>query len=268
MDLTAYLDRIQYHGSLEPTLETLTALHRAHLYNIPYENLDIHLGNRLIIDEDYIFDKIVNRKRGGWCYEMNGLFAWALGEMGFQVTKLASDVGTGEPRNEIPPNHLILRVDFDRPYLADVGFGNGILEPIPLEVGTYQQDFYTYQLTRVGDDWYFINHPHGGPGFYFRLQPYPFSHFADRCEYLQTSPESGFVQTTVCFRFVPKGVIVLRGAVLRTTTATGVIERTIESQAEYDDALYNQFGLDIGDSSALWQNVWQRHLDWMNEQKT
>src|SRR4029078_5204662 len=92
--------------------------------------------------------------------------------------------------------HLILRVELDRPYLADVGFGNGLLEPIPLEVGTYQQDFRTYRLAQEGERWVLTNHLPGGPRIDFTLRPHRLSDFAAYCTYLQTWPESWFVTTT------------------------------------------------------------------------
>src|SRR5437868_15402114 len=90
--LDAYLERIGYSGSRRPTLATLIAVHRAHLLAISYENLDIHLGRVLTLDPAQIFDKIVMRRRGGWCYEMNSLLAWALRELGFSVTLMGSTV--------------------------------------------------------------------------------------------------------------------------------------------------------------------------------
>src|SRR5262245_27288790 len=92
MQVAEYLERIGYNSSLEPNLETLTALHRAHLRTIPYENFDIHLGRTLPLDQEATFEKIVRQHRGGWCYEMNGLFAWVLVELGYDVTMLASGV--------------------------------------------------------------------------------------------------------------------------------------------------------------------------------
>src|SRR5712691_10879700 len=129
MQLDAYLNRIGHHGARKVDLETLIALHRAHLRTIPYENLDIPLGRTLSLDEATIYAKLVTARRGGWCYEMNGLFAWALQELGFSVMRLASTVGRQSPDME-DGSHLILLVKLDRPYLADVGFGNGLLEPI------------------------------------------------------------------------------------------------------------------------------------------
>src|SRR6185503_6394389 len=92
MDLQAYLDRIGFAGEARPDLATLTALHRAHLLAIPYENLDVQFGTPVTIEPAAAFEKIVTRGRGGWCYEMNGLFGAALDEIGFQVTRLAGGV--------------------------------------------------------------------------------------------------------------------------------------------------------------------------------
>src|SRR5258708_36615628 len=98
--LPDYLQRIRYDRPVRADLETLTGLHRAHLLNISYENLDIHLGRRLSLDPAAIFDKLVTAKRGGWCYEMNGLFGWALGEIGFKFQLLAGTVGRQRQSND------------------------------------------------------------------------------------------------------------------------------------------------------------------------
>ncbi len=92
MDIKAYLDRIDYHGPLEPTAETLRQLHRAHMLAVPFENLDIHLDRPIMLDDAALFSKIVERRRGGFCYEMNGLFAALLGALGFRIDKLAAGV--------------------------------------------------------------------------------------------------------------------------------------------------------------------------------
>ena len=114
MNIEAYLQRINYEGGLEPNLETLTNLHRAHLLAIPYENFDIHLGRRLELGEQYFYNKLVLQKRGGWCYEMNGLFAWVLHEIGFEVQLLAGAVRSSTQKivNEVG-NHLVLLVQLD-----------------------------------------------------------------------------------------------------------------------------------------------------------
>jgi len=271
MNLDAYLRRIGHTEPVKPNLETLTALHQAHLLAIPYENLDIHLGRYLPLDMSHIFDKIVNDQRGGWCYEMNGLFAWALREIGFSVDMLASGVDRQTRSIKADGNHLILLVKLDRPYLVDVGFGNGILAPIPLEEGFYQQGFRRFHLTRDGERWYFHNHPLDdqtgtnlqGDGFGFFLKPHAFSDFNEKCHELQTSPESGFVRVTVCHRFTSHGTISLRGAILKTVTVEGSSECVIESQDSYQETLQNQFGLTNPEIVSLWPKVWARHLEFV-----
>jgi N-hydroxyarylamine O-acetyltransferase len=268
MHLSDYLARINYQGSLQPDYETLAYLHQAHLLAIAYENLDIHLGRSLALDERAIFDKIVTRQRGGWCYEMNGLFAWALREAGFPVTLLASAVNRANQGDNAERNHLILLVTLDRPYLVDVGFGNGFLKPLPLEPGTYTQGFLQYQLAREAERWIFQNHAYGGAGYDFTLEPYALSDFADKSHELQTSPESGFVRVAVCHRFTPRGLLTLRGTVLRTISAEGALDLVIEDEAAYRRVLREQFTLQLSDAeiASLWQIVWPKHQAWLRTQ--
>src|SRR5438046_8483502 len=113
-----------YAGPREPGFETLAALHRAHMLSVPFENLDIHLGRRLVLDREANFEKIVVRRRGGWCYELNGLFGLLLEELGFAVTLLGSRVDDSHGAGS-DLAHLLLRVDIEQPWICDVGFGEG-----------------------------------------------------------------------------------------------------------------------------------------------
>lgn len=266
--LSSYIARIGFSGDVAPDLPMLRALHKAHLRAISYENLDIHLGRALTLDEDAIFDKLVNRGRGGWCYEMNGLFARALRQIGFDVRLLGSAVGRADTSTGDEHDHLILKVNLDRPYLADVGFGNGLREPIPLEVGEYKQDFFRFALRKEGERWWFVNHAGQGPGFDFTLRERELSEFAPRCRHLQTSSESGFVRQTVCYRQTKHGVVSLRGLVMKTLTAEGERERVIATPAEYAITLKDMFGLRLSDAeiSALWQLAHARHVAWVASQ--
>lgn len=266
MQLDAYLARIHYTGPRTVTAETLCQLHRAHLFAIPYENLDIHLGRTLTLDLARIYQKLVEEQRGGWCYEMNGLFAWALRELGFTVTLLGSSVGEPAQGATGDLDHLILRVDLEQPWLVDVGFGNGILDPLPLASGHYQQGFFTFQLEQQADSWYFHNHPHGGKGYGFTLLPRHLPGFASRCHELQTSPTSGFVRTTVCHRFTPEGIVSLRGATLKRITTLGIDEEEITTLPYYRNVLQETFGLSPTLAAALWETVWPRHLLWQQAQ--
>ncbi|MBX3012555.1 MAG: arylamine N-acetyltransferase [Caldilineaceae bacterium] len=266
MQLEAYLARIQYAGPRTVTHETLWQLHRAHLLAIPYENLDIHLGRRLQLDLPMIYQKIVEEGRGGWCYEMNGLFAWALQELGFSVTLLGSTVGAPARGGNGDQDHLLLQIELYWPWLADVGFGNGIIEPLPLAPGYYRQSFLDYRLEQQGEQWYFHNHPHGGAGYGFTLQPRQLASFAERCHELQTLPDSGFVRTTVCHRFTNDGFITLRGTVLKFYTEAGIIEEELTTKRRYQQVLHELFGLEPQLADLLWDSVAERHRLWRANQ--
>ena len=95
----AYLNRINYHGSLEPNAETLRDLQVAHLLAVPFENLSIHSGEPIVLEDEALFEKVVQRRRGGFCYELNGLFAWLLRNLGFKVEMLSA--GVANPKESL-----------------------------------------------------------------------------------------------------------------------------------------------------------------------
>ncbi len=266
MQLNAYLTRIDYDGPLAPNLDTLRALHRAHLLAIPYENLDIHLGQPLTLDVAQIYDKLVTRRRGGWCFEMNGLLAWALRELGFDVTLLGASVNRQSVDEPETGDHLVLLVNLEAPYLADVGFGPGFLEPLALREGKVTQGFLDFALEQVDGRWWFRNAEGAGPNFDFTLTPRTLDSFAERCRWLQSNPASGFVRVTVCHRRTPEAIHSLRGAVLRTVDAAGATEQAVESLAVYGQTLRDVFGLEIEQVEALWAKVWASHVAWVEDQ--
>jgi N-hydroxyarylamine O-acetyltransferase len=261
-ELRAYCARVGYAGPLEPTSATLAAIHRAHLLTIPYENLDIHLGRPLTLDPAAIFGKLVDERRGGWCYEMNGLLGSVLASLGFDVRYVSGAVDRATRAEAALDNHLVLIVTLDRSWIVDVGFGDGFLEPLPLEPGTYRQGFLEFRVRRDGDWWRVDNHPYGGAdGFDFTIEPRVLDSFAAQCHRLQTSPGSPFVQNTVCERFVADGLVMLRGAVLREVSASGVATRVVQDADEYVSVLRDRFGLDVPALRSLWPTVWARHLE-------
>src|SRR5689334_2014409 len=137
--LSRYLDRIGYTGFREPTAEVLRQIHRAHLFTVPFENLDIALGREIVCDEEPFLRKIVDRRRGGFCYELNGAFATLLRELGFAVTLLSGRVPRQDGSLSPEFDHLALRVDLEELWLADVGFGDSFLDPLRLATGAEQQ---------------------------------------------------------------------------------------------------------------------------------
>ncbi len=261
--LSHYFARVGYSGTATPSLSTLRDLHRAHLLTIPYENLDIHLGVPLTLDPARIFTKLVDEGRGGWCYEMNGLFAQVLDTIGFSVRRVAGTVGRTRSGWRAQGNHLVLIVTLDRPWIVDVGFGDGFLTPLPLEPGTYTQSFLEYRVSRDGPRWRVDNHAHGGAdGFDFTLTERRLDDFATQCRELQTSAESSFVKATVCERFTERGLVMLRAATLREVTKAGVTTRVLQDAHEFVATLRDRFGLDLPAAGDLWPRVWQMHRAW------
>ena len=170
--LQRYFARIGYDGLREPSLATLAAVHRAHLLSIPYENLDIHLGRPVTLNPAAMFTKLVDARRGGWCYEMNGTLGQVLTAMGFAVRYVSGAVRRATRGEAALGNHLVLIVTLDRSWIVDVGFGDGFIEPLPLEPGTYRQGFLEYRVSTDGTWWRVDNHQYGGAdGFDFTLAP-------------------------------------------------------------------------------------------------
>ncbi|HET6894148.1 MAG TPA: arylamine N-acetyltransferase [Candidatus Baltobacteraceae bacterium] len=262
--LAAYLRRIGYSGPLDPSVKTLRGLHRAHLLAISYENMDVQLGVPLSLDPAAVFEKIVERKRGGWCYEMNGLFAWALRELRFDISLLGAAVGRDQRGDAAAMNHLAILVHLDKPYLADVGFGNGFIAPIPLSEGMHSDGRFDFRLQQIDGDWWrFTNRPASGDTFDFQLTPYELSAFAEKNRWLQAADESYFVQNLVCHRFTDEGVVTLRGAVLTTLTPTETREQIAQSRDQLAAILREHFELRPESIDEIWERVAARHKQWL-----
>lgn len=261
MDLAAYLRRISYSGPLEPTLETLRALHYAHLLAVPFENLDIHRQVPIVLDEARFFDKIVRHRRGGFCYELNGLFAALLRQLGFEVTLLSARVPIEENRVGPEFDHLALRVDLETPWLADVGFGESFIEPLPLlpSAEQFQRNVF-YCLDQVDGRWRVLRYaPEGGSRhgipvksdpdcewrmlYDFTLIPRALSEFGAMCLHHQTSPASHFTRQRVCSILTPTGRITLSGTRLVITEDGTRRELPLPAPEDSDLALQTYFGI-------------------------
>jgi len=212
LEVPAYLNRIAYSGSTEPTRETLRELHRAHMFAVPFENLDIHIGRPIVCEESRFLHKIIDERRGGFCYELNGAFAALLRELGFEVTLLSARVARADGTSSPEFDHLALRVDVEEPWLADVGFGDSFLEPLRLQTNLEQPQIgRVYRLTQA-EDAFHVEVKSGDKWkreYSLTLQPRQLRDFADRCHYHQTSPDSHFTQNRICSRATPTGRITL-----------------------------------------------------------
>ncbi len=251
IDVAAYLQRIGYSGPLDATAETLRAMHTAHLMTVPFENLSIALGQKIVLDEISLFDKIVKRRRGGFCYEANGLFAALLRDLGFDVTLLSAGVARQDASFGPEFDHLTLRVDLEEPWLVDVGFGDSFREPLRFAPGDEQvQDEYRYCIAHLGAYFYLQRSGDGAewePQYRFTSQPHRLSDFAHMCHYHQTAPASSFTQQHICTLATPDGRVTLSDMRLITTKHGERIEQILDDPLGYDAALREHFGIVLPD---------------------
>ena len=247
MDLSAYLRRIRHTGTVSPTKETLRRIHRAHLQAVPFENLDIFLGRKISIDEDAFVCKVVEERRGGFCYELNGAFAALLRAIGFHVTLLSAQVAREDGTYSPEYDHLALLVDLDQRWLADVGFGENFLERLMLHndleqqqsEGTYRvrerDGLWTVERLQTDDLW--------KREYSFTLRAREPQEFAARCYFHQTSPESHFTQKRLCTLATPTGRITLSDLKLIVTENEVRQEHLLASEEEWREVLRERFGV-------------------------
>ncbi len=248
IDVDAYLRRIAYSGPTEPTLETLRGLHVAHLLSVPFENIDIPLLRRpLDIRPEALFDKIVVRRRGGLCYELNGLFSELLRTLGFRVSYLSAAVAQADGGWGPPFGHVTLRVDLDEPWLADVGFGrDSFREPLRLDASEEQEaGGMRYRICSDGQvrslevlvDRAWV------PMYRFDLQPHDFAEFEPMCLVHQTSPEAPFTRVPVAGLATRNGRITLVDRRLKIVADGRVQEFELADDRERARALRDYFGI-------------------------
>ena len=269
--LVAYFERIRYDGDDRPTLETLGALQRQHVLNVPFENLDVQLGRPLTTDPEAALDKIVFRGRGGWCYEQNGLFGWVLSKLGFSVTRVAAAVMRLDRGPVSSANHLSLIVGVPeqpgRSYLADVGFGGSLIDPLQLTETDDVQAPFRVGLRRLDDGhWQFWENDGGGEFSYdFLARPGDEQALSDRCVFLQNDPASGFVLNLVAQRRTPDEHKTLRGRVYTVRGTSGKKETIVPSPEALVQILGQDFGLDVPEVSDLWPRIVERHKTFTEE---
>ncbi|GIG61429.1 N-hydroxyarylamine O-acetyltransferase [Longispora fulva] len=238
--IDAYLHRIDAARPERVDGAALRELHVRHLRAVPFENLSIHLGEPISLDEDALYDKIVTRRRGGFCYELNGLFAALLTGLGFPVTLLAASVH-GRDGLGPPFDHLALRVEADGPWLADVGFGRHSHYPLSLDFPGDQADpdgVFRLVPAAFGD----TDVLRDGRGEYrLEARPRDLADFAPTCWWQQTSPDSHFTRSLVCSRLTDTGRVTLSGDTLIHTTGDDRVERVL-SGGEVLDTYTREFG--------------------------
>lgn len=248
MDKNAYLKRIGYTGPIEPTIKALKELHRAHLFSVPFENLDIFLGRSIELNIQSFHDKVVRKKRGGYCYELNGLFGWLLTAFGFNVTMLSAKVidnGTFGPEFD----HMVLLVEAEKHVIADVGFGDSFITPIGFDGNTSLQQGYFYRLEKSGSQWVLQRQDSAKSDwaalYIFSLISRDIKDFSDMNIYHQTSDHSHFTHKPLCTKATKDGRITLSDNRLIMTCRDKREEMPVTGKSEYISMLKKYFGIDL-----------------------
>ncbi|CAH2307797.1 arylamine N-acetyltransferase, pineal gland isozyme NAT-10-like [Pelobates cultripes] len=252
MDVNAYLHRIGITATTAPSVVALRELHRQHLLSIPFESLSIHCGEKIILDHGLLYEKLVVKRRGGFCYENNGLFLWVLQVLGYKPRVLSARVKNRFTGVYGPPfDHMILTVELEgRQWLCDVGFGEGIREPLPLEAGwEEEQDNLVYRLREDMGEWFLEKKKDGNWSslYKFTLETKHFEEFKEMCEYHQMSPSSIFFCKSFCSFQLPRGRLTYMGHRLIQTefTENGEVVKTTQQLKDNEilDVLKDQFGI-------------------------
>uniref|UniRef100_A0A3Q1GCC2 arylamine N-acetyltransferase n=1 Tax=Acanthochromis polyacanthus TaxID=80966 RepID=A0A3Q1GCC2_9TELE len=262
MDVGKYLSRIGLTAPGKPDLELLRSVHTRHLLSVPFENLTVHSGGRVQLDPPLLYDKIVNQRQGGFCYESNYMFSWLLTKLGFDMRLLS-----GQVKNSItggygaPFDHLIIMVTLEgRRWLCDVSFGNaGFTVPLSLDTEDPQEEGHRVYRIREAAGMRFLEwqkeENNGADGdwtqiYKFTLEPRRLENFTEMCNYHQTSPSSIFFCKSFCTTLKPGGRLTYIGHKLNTITfpteATGgVVETTTRElkDEEIPGILAEKFGI-------------------------
>lgn len=244
--IEAYLGRIGIGRPKTLDAAALRELHRAHLLAVPFENLSIHLGEPISLDPADLFAKIVQRRRGGFCYELNGLFGVLLETLGARVSRVGAcvyrDNGVGPPLAHLAL--IVALVDGSGPWLADVGFGDHCDHPLLLDSTAAQIDpAGTFRLAAVGQHGDLEVLRGGKPQYRVEQRARALTDFVPSCWWTENSPASHFTQGTICSRRTQDGRVTISA---RTLVITRHGQRTEEYLAD-DEALLagyrDHFGL-------------------------
>jgi N-hydroxyarylamine O-acetyltransferase len=251
MHVESYLSRIGYESQPVADFETLKKLHLSHLYTVPFENLDIHVGRNMSLSVNSLYAKIVGQRRGGICYELNGLFAWLLKSVGFDVTMLAANVYVGNMEWTPDFDHMALAVRInEKLYLADVGFGDSFRVPLDLTTGDFQSDgSATYKIS-LSDGFHTVSKAAGAapdfllqPSFRFKMIPHSIEDFSERSNFHQHSPDTHFRRKILCSRADAEGRVTLSGNELIITRANERMVTELDTSEKIKAALYEHFGV-------------------------
>jgi N-hydroxyarylamine O-acetyltransferase len=246
VDPDRYLERIGWRARPEPTLEALAGLQRAHLHQVPFEALDPLLGNPVTVEPADAYRKVVDEARGGYCFELNGLFAWLLEELGFEVTLLAARPIFNDGGLAPPFAHLALLVDLERRWLVDVGFGFPfIVAPLDIDERAEQaQDAMTYRVREDGEALVVEQlEIEGSNAYRFTLEPQSLASFREVCQTFSTSPSASFVRHGPVTKAFEDGWLRLTRTRITGERGGAEIDEAFADEAQWRESLRTRFGL-------------------------
>jgi N-hydroxyarylamine O-acetyltransferase len=249
-EIRQYFDRIGLSGVELVDLNTLRHLQRRHLLKIPFENLDIHYGRKIRLDPRKLFEKIVLQKRGGFCYELNGLFNGFLQTLGYATYLVSARVsdGRGGFGEEFDHMAIIVRID-GKEYLTDVGFGEFTFEPLRVETNLLQTDERGLFVIENYDETYLIVRKLGESGkedqYLFSLAERRIEDFAGMCNYHQTSPKSHFTQKKICSLPFEGGRYTLTGDSFKVTKGSMITEEAVNNEDHFRMILKQAFEIEL-----------------------
>ncbi|MDR1589964.1 MAG: arylamine N-acetyltransferase [Oscillospiraceae bacterium] len=251
MDLSAYFDRVGYTGDASPTLKTLVRLHTGHAYNIPFENLDVYAGKTISLAPDALFDKLVTRRRGGYCFEMNGLFTLVLREIGFEPRQLLARTAFLNTYSALLHEVIVVQAEDGYTYLCDVGYGNdGLSTPILRSLDGERAEFEDdkYRFTYDANYGYVLSRYKDGcfsPMYAFADNGCVPDDFEVANHYTSTHPQSFFRQQRFATKPTPSGRITLTENRLKIVDGGAVAEREVSGEKELAELFLKYFGLTL-----------------------
>lgn len=255
--LQTYLDRIGVDGPVTVDRRGLTRLHRAHLLNVTWEAIDCFMGWPTSLDPAAAHAKIVDGGRGGWCFEMNGLFGAALQALGFKVMRLAACVDLPKLGSAAIGNHLTLRVDLERPFLAEVGVADALFDPVPMALGAFEQRGFGFRIDLAESGWLRLQNHKFGVAKTVDLKP----DYCDEAalqrsmEWLQRDAAAPFRNALAVFRHVEDGYYSLQNDVLRRVRASGVEESFVRDAGHLAEVFDTVFALRVPQVPSIWDKL-------------
>ncbi|WP_033541282.1 arylamine N-acetyltransferase family protein [Planococcus sp. CAU13] len=245
MDPIKYLKRFNAYPVEENYLQDLARLQSLHMQHIPFENLDVIRKVPIYLNLESIYDKVVNQNRGGYCYELNGLFCWLLQQLGFDAKMISATVLKPDGSYPKSDTHAAILVELDAPYLIDVGFGDSTISPIPLGGERHTDNSGTYSIEEEEDGLYQLTRESDGEEkvlYRFTSEEKRLEDFHEGCVFNQISEKSTFTHDDIVTRATPDGRVTLAGTSL-TRTVNGKKEKQQLTESEKMKVLEEEFGI-------------------------